>query len=252
VKGLKRYSHDDRQRVIEEMIPLIRKKFGDELVALAACASFARSEDTDYSDLEMVAFVKSMPEGRWWDGVGKIRDGMLVELVWTTREGYLQNVREVTGDWYIAGSDTLLPIINEEFIGELNGYRVADLREKCLKRAALHWHEVQEATAKVLNAILADNREGLPLLAFDMLRHMLIVLSFLNQTPYVTFSRFVSQAKSFDLKPADFETLNDALAQGVSRDLPSLQAAVTNVFTQFEKIFEELGVELYDDDVDPN
>jgi len=54
------------------------------------------------------------------------------------------------------------------------------------------------------------------------------------------------------LKPADFETLNDALAQGVSRDLPSLQAAVTNVFTQFEKIFEELGVELYDDDVDPN
>ena len=234
------------------MIPLIRKKFGDELVAVAACASFARGEDADYSDLEMVAFVKSMPEGRWWDGVGKIRDGMLVELVWMTAEGYLRNVKEVTGDWYIAGSDTLLPIINEEFIRELNGYRVANLREKCLKRAALHWHEVQEATAKVLNAILADNRDGLPLLAFDMLRHMLIVLSFLNQTPYVTFARFVSQARSFQVKPADFEKLNDALAHGVTRDLPSLQTTVTNVFTQFEKIFEELGVELYDEDVDPN
>lgn len=252
MKGLKRYSHADRQRVIEEMIPLIRKKFGDELVALAASASFARDEDTDYSDLELVAFVKSMPEGRWWDGVGKIRDGMLVELVWTTAEGYLQNVREVTGDWYIAGSDTLLPLINEEFIAELNGYRVADLREKCLRRAALHWHEAQEATAKVLNAILADNRDGLPLLAFDMLRHMLIVLSFLNQTPYVTFARFVTQARSFKVKPADFEALNDALAQGVLRDPPSLRALVTNVFTQFEQIFEGLGVELYDDDVDPN
>lgn len=252
MKGLKRHSHADRQRVIEEMIPLIRKKFGDDLVALAASASFARSDDADYSDLELIAFVKTMPEGRSWDGVGKIRDGMLVELVWMTAESYLQNVREVTADWYIAGSDTLLPIINEEFIGELNGYRVADLREKCLKRAARHWHEVQEATSKVLNAILADNRDGLPLLAFDMLRHMLIVLSFLNQTPYVTFARFVSQARSFELKPADFETLNDALAQGVSRDLPSLQRAVTNVFTQFEKIFEELGVELYDGDVDPN
>src|SRR5262245_22591112 len=181
MKGIKPYTHADRQRVIAELIPLIRRKFGANLVALAASASFARGEDSDYSDLELTAFVKEMPEGVQRGGMGRIRDGMLVELVWMTRETYLARTREVTHDWYIAGSDTLLPLINPAFIEELNRYQVEHLHEKCLAQARRRWYEVQESTAKVLNAILTANREGLPLLLFDMTLHMLIVLSFLNQ-----------------------------------------------------------------------
>ena len=116
MKGLKKHSHQDRERVIRELVPLIKKKFGDNLIALAADASYARGEDFDYSDLELFAFVKEMPEGKGMEGMSRIRDGMLVELIWTTREWYLAKVKEVTEEWYIAGSDTLLPIINEEFI----------------------------------------------------------------------------------------------------------------------------------------
>lgn len=92
----------------------------------------------------------------------------------------------------------------------------------------------------------------MPLLLCDMVRHMLIVLSFLNRTPYVTFARFVSQARTFALKPASFDALLDAVVRGEYRDLPLLRETVENVFSQFETIFEELGVELYDDNVDPN
>jgi hypothetical protein len=252
MRGLKKHSHDDRRRVIEEIVPLIRKKFGENLVALAATASYARNEDSDYSDLELTAFVETMPEGQRWGGVGKIRDGLLVELVWTTGEIYLEDTREVTRDWYLAGSDALLPIINDEFIGELNNYKVENLRQKCLGRAAKNWHEVQEATAKVLNATSAGDREGIPLLVFDMLRHMLIVLSFLNQTPYVTFARFISQARGFEVKPANFDLLTDTVIGGTYQDLRALEGEVVNVFSQFEAIFEQLGVELYDSDIDPD
>jgi hypothetical protein len=252
MKGLQRYPHNDRQKVIEEMIPLIQKKFGENLIALAASASYARNEDTDYSDLELTAFVKSLPEGQRRGGMGKIREGMLVELVWTTKENYLEDLQEVTEHWYIAASDRLLPLINPEFIEELNSYQIENLKEKCLARAANHWYEVQESTAKVLNAILASNRDGIPLLAFDMVRHMLIVLSFLNQIPYVTFARFIAQARTFPVKPVAFETLLDILVQGTYQNLPRLEEVVTAVFAQFEIIFEELGVELYDDNVDPN
>jgi hypothetical protein len=252
MKGLKRYSHSDRQRVIEEMIPLIQRKFGDNLLALAATASYARNEDTDYSDLELTAFVKEMPPGQRRGGMGKIRDGLLVELVWMTRGAYLENTREVTEDWYIAGSDILLPIINKPFIDDLNSYNVENLAEKCLARATHHWHEVQESTAKVLNAALASNRESLPLLLFDMLRHMLIVLSFLNQTPYVTFARFITQARRFKVKPKNFEALLDIVVLGQYQELQRLEETVVAVFSQFEMIFEGLGIELYDQDVDPN
>jgi hypothetical protein len=238
--------------VIEELLPLIRKKFGDNLVALAATASYARDEDFDYSDLELTAFVKTMPEGQRWGGVGKIRDGLLVELIWTTGEIYLADTREVTGNWYLAGSDVLRPVINDDFINELNNYRVENLKQKCLTQAAKHWHEVQEATAKVLNAVSARNREGIPLLLFDMLRHMLIELSFLNQSPYVTFARFISQSRTFAVKPESFDALADLVVEGSYQDLQTLEAHVVSVFSQFERIFEESGVELYDGDVDPN
>lgn len=252
MKGLKKHSHEDRRRVIEEMIPLVQKKFGENLIALAVTASYARNEDFDYSDLELTAFVKEMPDGKKWDGIGKIRDGLLVELVWMTKETYLERTREVTHDWYLAGSDTLQPLINESFINKLNSYKVEDLRQKCLAQAAKHWHQVQEATAKVLNAISADNREGIPLLLFDMLRHMLINLSFLNQTPFITFSKFISQARTFEIKPAGFDSLIDIAVQGTYQDLQMLEKIVSGVFGEFESIFEGLNIELYDNNIDPN
>ncbi len=177
MRGLKKYSHKDREKVIEEMIPLAKKKFGKDLLALAAQASYARNEDFDYSDLELIAFVREMPKNKKMGGMGKIRDGLLVELIWTTKETYLEEIREVTGDWYITGSDTLLPLINKRFIEDLNKYKVKNLKEKCLNHADQGWYEVQESTAKVLNAITKRNKVGISLITFDMFLHMLRVLS---------------------------------------------------------------------------
>lgn len=108
---------------------------------------------------------------------------------------------------------------------------------------------VQEATAKVLNAIAAENRDGLPLVFFDMARHFLISLSFLNQTPYTTFSRFVSEARAFRVKPAEFNDLLDIMAQGEYQDLQRLEETIIAVFSRLENIYEEIGVGLYDDNV---
>lgn len=44
MKGLKKYTHRDRQKIVEKLIPQIRQKFGDNLIALAAQGSFARSD----------------------------------------------------------------------------------------------------------------------------------------------------------------------------------------------------------------
>lgn len=68
MKGLKKYSHDQRRRIVDELILLIRKKFGENLIALAATASYARNEDFDYIDLELTAFVKEISE---FTGIGK-------------------------------------------------------------------------------------------------------------------------------------------------------------------------------------
>lgn len=252
MKGLKKYSHKDREKVIKEMIPLIKKKFGKNLIALAAQASYARKEDFDYSDLELIAFVKKMPKGKEWGGMGKVRDGLLVELLWSTKDIYLKHVREVTEDWYIAGSDKLLPVTNKKFIENLNNYKVKDLKKKCLNQAAHQWYEVQESTAKVLNAISQKNKEGLPLVFFDMYLWMLKILSYLNQKPYTTFVKFISQSKEFKTKPEHFGDLSKIIIDGEYQNLEKLKKVTEQVFTEFENIFERLGFDLYYDNVDPN
>lgn len=252
MKGLHKYSHKDREQVVKEMVPLIKKKFGANLIAIAVQASYARNEDFDYSDLELIAFVKKMPRGKEWEGMGKVRNGMLVELLWSKKEMYLKHVKEVTEDWYIAGSDKLLPVFNKQFIETINKYKVKNLKEKCLKRAAHQWYEVQESTAKVLNAITQKNKEGLPLVLFDMYLWMLKTLSYLNQKPYLTFAKFITQSKKFKTRPEHFEDLTKIIIDGEYQNLAKLQKIVKQLFTEFEDIFDELGFDLYYDNVDPN
>jgi hypothetical protein len=251
MRGLRKHTHEDRQKVVDEMVPLIKKKFGDNLVALAAQASFARNEDFGYSDLELIAFVKEMPEGKKWDGMGKIRDGLLVELVWMTKERFIEGI-EVNKDWFISGSDVLVPIINEEFIRELNEYKVENLREKCLAQAAKRWNQYQESVAKVLNAIDKENRDGIPLIVMYMFHDVLVMMSFLNQIPFVTLARFVSQAREFEYKPRAFDELVDIMVNGEYQDLPRLEKVTTDLFSGLEMKLEEHGFDLYYDDVDPN
>lgn len=252
MKGIKKHTHEDREKAIREMVPLIRKRFGDNLVALAVCCSFARNEDADYSDLELTAFVRTMPEGKPQDGFAKIFDGMLVELVWMTRETYLKTTLDVNEDWYLSGSDSMLPLINDEFITELNAYRPPDLKQKCLDRAVGCFAEYQETASKVLNAVNQENREGIPVLFFEMIMQMLRLLSFLNHKPYVTASRMISQAREFQTKPKSLEKLFDLSVKGQYQDLTALKKITIAVFEEFETIFENLGLALYDDNIDPN
>lgn len=251
MKGIKKYTHKQRQKVIRGLLPLIKKKFGKNLLALAACASYARHEDRSYSDLELVAFVKKMPKRKSWGGMGRIKDGLLVELVWLTRESYIKNTLEINNHWFISGSDTLLPIINTKFIAEISGYTVKNKRKKCLNFAAKNWYEVQEASAKVLNAISQKNRKNLPLLVSDMFLRMLIVLSFLNQRPYTTLSKFVSESEKFKIIPKHFKQLTDIMTKGKYGSLILLKSTVERVFAEFEKIFDAQGLELYDTTIDP-
>jgi len=252
MKGIKKHTHADREKIIRKLVPLIRKKFGDNLVALAACCSYARNEDTDYSDLELTAFVKTMPENQPQGGLAKLYDGMLVELMWMTKETYLKTTLDINENWHFSGSDRLEPIINEKFIAELSNYRAPDMKKKCFDHAVGIFAEVQEAVTKVLNAVDQENREGMPILFFYMVIEMLKLLSFLNQVPYVTASRIIAQAKDFRIRPKSFGKLLEMAINGGYHDLTALRQVTVAVFEEFETIFDDLGLSLYDDDYDPN
>jgi hypothetical protein len=245
MKALERYTHEDRQKIIDRLTPVVQEEFGENFLAFASIASFARNEDTHYSDLELVVFVREMINPLKAFGIGKIIDGMLIELYCYTPEGYLKDVKDVSKQWIISASNVLAPIVNPELINVLNKYAVKNIEEQCLKQAVKHWHEVQESAGKVLNAISDGNRDGLLLVSADMVEHMLELLSLLNAVPFVTFGRFISQAKNFNTKPKNWDHLVEVFNAGVPE--PGIFAGlIDEVITDFEQIFESRGCTLYD------
>jgi hypothetical protein len=92
-RGLKPHTHEQRHAIIQQLIPLFRQRFGDNLVAIAADASYARGEDRSYSDLELEVFVHEMPGEGEDPYLQRIVDGMLIEVMYHTAEEYLKQRR---------------------------------------------------------------------------------------------------------------------------------------------------------------
>lgn len=251
MKGLRKHTHADRQRVIDEMIPLIREELGDNLIALASLPSFSIGRDLPYSDLEFIAFVRDVPGGKDWNGMGKIRDGLLVEMYWVTEAGFKRSLDGLESDW-IVDQKGMEPLLNAPFIEALKKYEVPDAERRYLRKAKDRWNEVQESAGKVLNEI-GQGADGtlVRLLATDMLLHMLAVLASLNCTCYSAFSTFLHQAAGFKWKAKGFDALVAIVLGEGKLDLPKLQETTEVVFGAFEEELRKRGVQLYRDDLKP-
>src|SRR5260370_33917997 len=98
------------------------------------------------------------------------------------------------------------------------------------------WHLFQEITAKTLNAIIQQNRDGLPIIFSQMVKEFLIILSYLNTAPYTTLGKYVSEAKRFPVKPEGFDKLVEVLVTGQYQNLIALQDIIETVFSNLENI----------------
>ena len=221
-----------------------RRALGTNLLALAVQGSYAREEDRDYSDLELVAFVKELPaDGPRLDGE-QIFDGMMVDLVWTTEDEYIASVKEVTEHWYIAGSDYLAPLVNTAMIHRINSIEPDDLQTRCLEQAMRRWPALYEATTKVLNALLRDDAPDLARLFFSVVDHVLVELAFLNAKPYTSSSTTFEEALRLPKQPASLPELTAVVAEGAYTDHRRLERVVLAVLAELEALLVSEGATL--------
>jgi predicted nucleotidyltransferase len=251
--GLRPHTHAHRQAVIEQLIPLWQEKFGDNLLAIAACASYARGVDVSYSDLELGVYLKeALPEGE--DRcLQRIVDGMLIEAIYYTPEQYIREVTEVGRDWYAAASDIMVGVYNPDFIEDLvrQVRAVQYLAEAYLHQAARFRYELQEGFGKVLNAVEQNNVEAINMLLSDAVLFLMRTLATLNQRPLTTFARFIPETRAMPIKPERTDELLDLLVQGSYQNLPYVEEVVLAVFASLEQIFAQRGIQLFDDPLDP-
>lgn len=233
MRDIKPHTHKDRTEVIKELTPEIKKALGENLIALGVGGSYARNKDIEYSDIELVAFVKESLKVPW--EIRRIKDGLLIVVVADTKEEYIRKYLDVSDVWYASGADKLSPIINEQFIDELNAFVPEDIDKKCLWQIKKRWSSFQEITAKVLNAIKENNGEGLPLIFLQMMKELLIILSYLNKTPYVTLGSYITQSKKFKNKPKGFNKLIDIFVKGEYQDFEAIRSGTKEAFSDLEE-----------------
>lgn len=227
---------------------MLCKELGPNLIAIAADGSYARHEDTGFSDLELMVFVKDntdIPRG-----FSKIYDGMLVEGLFVTEEQYYKQIHEPNREWFIAGSDTLLPITNPRFISRLQQYKVKNLAQKCDKLTRDLLHEIQESFGKLFNAIDHTNRDNLFPILSETVMNTLKLLAYINRKPYTTMNSIMTEARRLKKKPNGFDDFIRLAIEGNYQDLAALERCATEVFAGIEELLEQSrhGI-LYDDDL---
>lgn len=97
-ESLKPHTRAEREAVARALIPLLGRKFGDGLLAVAATGSFARGDDRAYSDLELVVFLQSMPGPDEDPYLQRIVGGMLVEAEYLTEDAYVARNATLSAD----------------------------------------------------------------------------------------------------------------------------------------------------------
>ena len=245
MKGIRPHSHADRERVLKELVPAFLETFGDNLVAVAAQASYARREDVAYSDLEIAVFLRAATPERPLGWTSTIRDGLLIEIWYTTRDDYIGKIKEVTDEWYIAGSDVIEPLVNAPFLEEMRALVLPNLPEKCRRQVLKLWPGFQEDVTKTLNAIDAGNCDGLPMVLFYLMKDTLALAAFLNERPYTTLGRYIPQARELPLKPDGLDGFLDTMVAADYTDLAKLRQTVAGMFEGFERTIEAQGITLY-------
>ena len=242
MQGIKLHTHEERNDVIDKVLPFLIDTFGDNLIALGADGSFARNEDLAYSDLELVAFFQEIPKD--WK-YRKIIDGMLTVIVAETKTSYIEKYLDVSDVWYASGAGKLYPLMNDAFIEEINSFEPEKKEEKCFQQIEKRWPFYQEIASKVLNTCLQKDKEAMALVFSSMVKELLILMSFLNTTPYKTLGTYIRQAKDFPLKPKGFDKLLELFVGGKFQRFDLIKTETEEVFTSLEDMLSKKGVELY-------
>ena len=246
--SLKQHTHEERKRIVEALVPLIKRHMGDELLALAVTGSFARNADGAYSDIELVGFVKRRPDGdRWFTHF--IYDGMLIDIWFLTRQTYLNiHKKDVNHEWPYAALSVLTPLLNAPFIQELSDTPVSATSEDCLRALRRFWPQVQEATGKVLTAVERNDINPLPFLYWRMVERMCVALSLLNVRPFSTRAAIFTEVRTFPHLPASFEAIMSP--QDWTHEPAELGRRALATFEEMERLLYSHGFELCEQNLD--
>jgi hypothetical protein len=121
-------------------------------VAIAASASFARGTDCDFSDLEMNIFVREKSKDMK-HGFSRVLNGLLVEGLFFTKEEYIKETLDITGHWFLAGSDTMEPATNPEFFHQFKNVVISDKEKKIAETLRAKMHSMQENFGKLFTGV---------------------------------------------------------------------------------------------------
>lgn len=104
LSGIRKHSREERMVVVDQLVPMWKKKFGDNLLGIAVKASIARREDQAFSDLELDVFLREKPEKREDQYFQRVVNGMLIEAIYFTPEEFLMERENIPMHWYLSRS----------------------------------------------------------------------------------------------------------------------------------------------------
>lgn len=232
-------SKSEFPRIIGRVIDELERKHGAQLLYVAAKGSMARDTATAYSDVDLIAVLKSTKE----EGYELLYRTTPIDVSLYTLDGVRKSILNVDGFWpHRVGSF----LVNKVYVDRADvGKKIRRWHEAALENdqsfmEACEFVSFLEYLSKVLRARRSMNAEILRYAAWEIFFMSCMNIALLNKRFYYNHTTMIEQVSQFGFVPGGF--LRSA-RNIFSRDLTLVAEAARDLVRINQKLARKFGFE---------
>lgn len=234
---------EERKDFANQILGQLQNKYKDDLLAVAIYGSVGRDEDTEYSDIEMIAIVKGQGIEENYENLYR---GLKYEVEVISEDIGIKEITDIEINWSLVVGIYLKNKILLDNDGVFERYK--KLYEKVIAGninegiRKIFVDDIYEQTSKFLNASKYGSKEQIRFLAMHLFQKMIGFMGVINKSYYLSASTRAEQAMAFPINFPSFQKLGSIILSGNLIDTVELTNIVTSLLQEMLDYVKENNI----------
>ncbi len=228
-----KHTHDERQKLSQELLVKLQEKYKEELLAVASFGSMSRNEDKDYSDIDLIAVVKGENIA---DEILGIQQGLKYGVDIFSQDIIHGKITSISMRWpLLVGKFVTARAIHDEaelFESYKQLFKEAINKDFSQYIKQVFIEEIYEECNKFMNTALYGSREQVTYNAYHLFTKMISFLGIINKSFYLNTVTAPEKALNFPINFSSFKKLGENILLNKNLNTEELHSIVQDMLNE--------------------
>ena len=240
-----KHSHEERINLSQVILEKLKNKYKEDLLAVAFFGSMSRNEDTDYSDIDMVAVVKGENIA---DEMQGIKHGLKYGVDIFSQDVVHSKISSIHMRWplLVGKFVTALPIYDESKLFDSYKQLFDETIQKDFRPfiKEMFVEEIFEECNKFISIASTGTREQVIYNSFNLFTKMISFLGVINKAYYLSSVTVTQKAMSLPINFPSFKKLCEGVISDNHMATEELKRVIQNLINEIVDYLNENDIAL--------